>query len=299
MRGRLMVPLLAVSLVVGAIAFLAGRDGPAPVATSGARQSREVEAGLPARTVDAGGVRVRIEPLAIDEMGAAFLVTLDTHEGASPSISPGAPASRSGGRCGTPGPGRAIRRAGTTGRGSSSSNPRSPPPEPCGSGSEASPSRSWCPGNSEVDPGGIGPPGEVWKGQGRDGLRASRMHLRRAGHHHRLRAGRARLRGARERARIRRRVLRRPGGAGASGGRRRGRGEPSRRRLIAPGGSHRAVATPVTTNRDVSCDPVRPENRTGSVRRKSVRNRPPTYQRAKKATGRTVGDRCGPPVKSP
>ncbi|HWO70742.1 MAG TPA: hypothetical protein VNP94_08310 [Actinomycetota bacterium] len=81
MRGRLIVSLLAVSSVVGAVAVLAAREERAPVAADAVRPTPRTEAVLPARTVDAGGVRVRIEPLAIDETGAAFLVTLDTHEG--------------------------------------------------------------------------------------------------------------------------------------------------------------------------------------------------------------------------
>lgn len=82
MRARLIIVLLAVPVSVGAVAILGGRDDRAPVTANVAGSSPRAEAGLPARTVDAGGVLVRIEPLAIDEAGAAFLVTMDTHEGA-------------------------------------------------------------------------------------------------------------------------------------------------------------------------------------------------------------------------
>ncbi len=83
MRGRLIL-VLAVSAVVGTVAVvLAARDG-APVGADAVRSrppTPVTEAGLSPRTVDAGGVQVRIEPIAIDETGATFLVALDTHQG--------------------------------------------------------------------------------------------------------------------------------------------------------------------------------------------------------------------------
>ncbi len=80
MRPRLIVPIVAVALVVGAVVLVLTGDGSRPRATGGATPRQE-EASLPARTVDAGGVQVRIEPLRIDQTGAAFLVILDTHSG--------------------------------------------------------------------------------------------------------------------------------------------------------------------------------------------------------------------------
>lgn len=71
-RGVIVLAGVAVALAVsGAIAWLDGGDGgkPATVPTST----------LPARSVQAGAVEVKIQPLQLDAEGAVFKISFDTH----------------------------------------------------------------------------------------------------------------------------------------------------------------------------------------------------------------------------
>jgi hypothetical protein len=73
MRRRLILAIGGLAIVVGASVFLASRDGdtnqPAPAS----------DIGLETRTVTVGEVDVKIEPRQLDDRGATFHITLDTH----------------------------------------------------------------------------------------------------------------------------------------------------------------------------------------------------------------------------
>lgn len=78
MRARIVVPIVIVAIAGAILAVALSRRGAASSTRSGAASS---SGALPARTVDAGGVEVKILPLRLDDGGAVFQITLDTHTG--------------------------------------------------------------------------------------------------------------------------------------------------------------------------------------------------------------------------
>ncbi len=76
MRARV-IAVVAGVVLAGTVSLVVacGEGGSTP----GTPASPSPRASLPARTVLAGPVEVRIEPIEVDEAGAAFLITLDTH----------------------------------------------------------------------------------------------------------------------------------------------------------------------------------------------------------------------------
>ncbi len=76
MRTRVLVAVAVLVVAAGGVAVWLARpsgDGTQPAA--------KPSAGLATRTVQAGGVQVAIQPLQLDQRGAAFQVTLTTHSG--------------------------------------------------------------------------------------------------------------------------------------------------------------------------------------------------------------------------
>lgn len=71
---RARIVLAGVLLIAGALAYSAVRGG-------GGTTSGGLDAGLNARTVETGGITVKLEPVRVDASGAEFRVTLDTHSG--------------------------------------------------------------------------------------------------------------------------------------------------------------------------------------------------------------------------
>ncbi len=72
MRGRLILAALVVSVVAAAGVILATRGGDHdPILAD--------DAGLETRSVAAGEVDIEIEPRQLDDQGAVFAITLDTH----------------------------------------------------------------------------------------------------------------------------------------------------------------------------------------------------------------------------
>ena len=73
MRRRLILGAIAAAGVVAAVVLVAtpGSDDSPPAAANAS--------GLDTRTVSAGEVDIKIEPLQLDDDGAAFAITLDTH----------------------------------------------------------------------------------------------------------------------------------------------------------------------------------------------------------------------------
>ena len=71
MRGRLIVVAVVAALAGGAAIWLSSSDG----------SRSATPRGFPPRTLEAGGVRVVIQPARIDGSGAVFRITLDTHSG--------------------------------------------------------------------------------------------------------------------------------------------------------------------------------------------------------------------------
>jgi len=80
MRNRVILAAFAVAALAGAVGVLVLRDGsePPPPAEEEAA-TIETSSSLPPQVVSAGGVDVTIEPIRLDDTGAVFLVTLDTH----------------------------------------------------------------------------------------------------------------------------------------------------------------------------------------------------------------------------
>jgi len=77
MRARIVIPIVIVVIVGAALAVVLTRND-----ASGSGQEASSRSGaLPSRTVDAGGVQVVIVPVRLDDSGAVFKVTLDTHSG--------------------------------------------------------------------------------------------------------------------------------------------------------------------------------------------------------------------------
>jgi hypothetical protein len=72
MRRRLIFAALGAIVVVAAGVVLATRGGDDDPAAAD-------EAGLEARTVNAGEIDIKIEPRQIDDQQAVFAITLDTH----------------------------------------------------------------------------------------------------------------------------------------------------------------------------------------------------------------------------
>lgn len=72
MRPRVIVPIVVLIVVVATGSFVLSRRGEDGPSASGR---------LPSRTVAAGGVDVIIVPVRIDDSGAVFRVSLDTHSG--------------------------------------------------------------------------------------------------------------------------------------------------------------------------------------------------------------------------
>jgi hypothetical protein len=83
MRARRLVPLIVVIAgTAAAFAILLAGSEPEPPATNGTAADVAVpasEVALPARVVTAGAVTVSIEPIRIDDTGAAFQVSMETH----------------------------------------------------------------------------------------------------------------------------------------------------------------------------------------------------------------------------
>ncbi len=73
MRRRLIPVAVALTAIIAGGLLLASRggDGGTPAADSGG--------GLETRTLSAGEIDIRIEPRQIDDQGAGFTITLDTH----------------------------------------------------------------------------------------------------------------------------------------------------------------------------------------------------------------------------
>ena len=76
MRTRVLVVIGALVVAAGGIAVWLARPG-----DDGAQPAAKSSGGLAARTVQAGSVQVAIEPLQLDQRGAAFQITLTTHSG--------------------------------------------------------------------------------------------------------------------------------------------------------------------------------------------------------------------------
>jgi hypothetical protein len=77
MRRRGMIVVLAALLgLVAAAAFASWRSS---VDTGNDRAASTAKPMIPTRTVDAGGVAVKIEPQQIDATGAVFRLSFDTH----------------------------------------------------------------------------------------------------------------------------------------------------------------------------------------------------------------------------
>ena len=77
---RVVVGVVAAAVAIAAvvaIARYAGRDNP-PATTS----QPVASTALPARSIDAGAVAVKIQPLRLDANGATFKISFDTHSGA-------------------------------------------------------------------------------------------------------------------------------------------------------------------------------------------------------------------------
>ena len=73
MRRRLIVAAVASIVLLGGGLLLVSRGGDDRDAAA------DTETGLEARTVSAGEIDIEIEPRQLDDQGAAFAVTLDTH----------------------------------------------------------------------------------------------------------------------------------------------------------------------------------------------------------------------------
>lgn len=72
MRARIVVPIVIVAIAGASLAIALSRRDAAGSSRTGA---------LPTRTVEAGEVVVKILPVRLDDAGAVFRVTLDTHSG--------------------------------------------------------------------------------------------------------------------------------------------------------------------------------------------------------------------------
>lgn len=84
MRVRWLVPLIVVIAgTAAAFAFLLAGSDPGPPATNGTTadggEMPASDVAIPARVVTAGAVTVSIEPIRIDDTGAAFQVSMETH----------------------------------------------------------------------------------------------------------------------------------------------------------------------------------------------------------------------------
>lgn len=78
MRVRWLIPLIVVIVAAAALAVRFARSE-AEQTPASREQVIATDAGLPERVIPAGAVMVAVEPLRLDETGAAFRVVMETH----------------------------------------------------------------------------------------------------------------------------------------------------------------------------------------------------------------------------